>query len=752
MGKFKKVIVIILLISVLTVTHLFIEAKTNEQTYMLEDNQTIFGDEIYKSNRFTQVDDLSIVTFDSNIPDNYSLIASDLDISLYYNQADYSFIVKDLDTNYLWYSNAPNVENEDISSTMKKLYSSFVILEYYPYNTNTERLTTSLKRKYISDATITTELVENGINLHLVYDSINISFTVQIRVDQGELTVEVPNNTIYELNNNIVGIDLFPNFGSTNSDEIPGYVFIPDGPGALYRFKDNSNLEPVQFSSRYYGLDQGVKLESDTQNNSSFSMPIFGLIHGINQQGVLGIVESGDSSAQFTLIPSGANGVPYNSSYAHFILRESYVYPTNNKGDGITTVPESRFISDMKIRYVFLQDTDANYVGMAKAYREYLEQKEILKYDTTNETKLRLDILQSDSEPGILGMKSVDMTSLKEAEAIVSLLSSLDINLEIVLRGWNKGGYSGQSPYVTKFDLSIGSKNDYIDWFNYLEGLGINISLFVDYVNAYTSSKVSSSDMDLARGIYLRRIAYTDETLNYEDLYFLDPLSTTSIISNDKDFFNDLGIDMCFNAIGNLLFSSYSDSNWWSREYSVAQYLYALSFFDQNPMVQPNAYVWEYVSSYYDMPLYASQYSFYDDTVPFLQIVLRNKMDLFSPFANYFANPEEQLLRLIDFGICPSYIVTESKTTDLKYSDASEFYSTTFSEWEPKMISTYEKISAVLDQVTGADIMSRVVLQTGVVRITYSNHISIIINYTDSPYTDGELHVPQKDYYVEVVS
>lgn len=752
MGKFKKILVILLFVSILAVTHLFIEARTNTMQYSLDDNQTVFGDEIYKSNRFTQVDDLSIVNFDSNIPSGYVLIASDLDIELYYNQENYSFIVKDLETDYLWCSNAPNVENEDISSTMKKLYSSFVILEYYPYNTNTERLTTSLKRKYVTDATITTDLVENGINLHLVYDSINISFTVQVRIEEGELTVEIPNNTIYELNNNIVGIDLFPNFGSTISDEIPGYVLIPDGPGALYRFKDNTNLEPVQFSSRYYGLDQGVKLDNSSQTNSNFTMPIFGLIHGINQQGILGVVESGDTSAQFTLVPSGANGVDYNSSYAHFILRESYVYPTNNKGDGITTVPESRFISDMKVRYIFLQDDDANYVGAAKAYRNYLETKEILNFNSTNEIKLRLDILESDSEPGILGMKSVDMTTLDKAKEIVANLNALGIDLEVILRGWNKGGFTGQSPYVAIFDRSIGTKSQYIDWFNELDELGIDISLFVDYVNAYTSSKVSSSDLDLARGIYLRRISYTFENLNYDELYFLDPLATTSIISKDQQFFNELDVDMCFNAIGNLLFSSYSDGEWWSREYSVAQYLYALSFFNQQPMIEPNAYVWGYVSSYYDVPLYASQYSFYDDTIPFLQIVLRSKMDLYSPFANYFANPEEQLLRLIDFGINPSYIITDKETTELKYSDASKFYSTTFSEWQPKMISTYETIAQVLNQVAGYDILSRVVLQTGVVKVTYSNNVSIYINYTDSDYSNDSVLVPLNSYYVEVLS
>jgi len=635
---------------------------------------------------------------------------------------------------------------------MMKQYMSLVVLEYYTFNELTQKLSTSSKRKYVSDAHVVTYLFADGLDIELKFEDIGIEFKVQIRLVQGELTIRIPNDSIVEDVNKIVSLDLFPHFGSTISDEVKGYTLIPDGPGALYRFKDNAAKEPVQFSARYYGADQGIRPDGESVSQSNLSMPIFGMVHGINQQGFLGIIESGDTSAQYTLIPSGANGVNYNSSYVHFILRESYVFPTNNKGDGITTVSEDRFVSDMAIRYHFVSGEDANYVGLANTYSDYLKTNGTLTALEEALTRLRLEVLQSDSEPGIIGMKNVTMSTVSSTEKMINQLIDQAVKLEVVLRGWNQGGMSGQSPYKTSFSKDVGSNRAFETLIATLNENNIPISLYVDYVNAYQTSSRPSSSFDLARGIYLKQIVRTNINLLYPEEYFLDPLSTLALMKKDVDFFSDLAVSLTHDGIGNLLFSTYADGKWWNREASVALYLEALSYYEPQPMIKPNAYLWRYVSTYYDIPLYASQYSFYDDTIPFLTLVLRGKMKLYSPYMNYFANPLEQFLILLDYGISPSYIVTNAPTTDLRYTQASKFFSTTYSEWEAKIVTSYETISSVLDLVSGAEVESRIVLATGVVSVNYSNGIHIYINYGDQPYDDGTREIAPKGYFVEVTS
>ena len=89
----------------------------------------------------------------------------------------------------------------------------------------------------------------------------------------------------------------------------------------------------------------------------------------------------------------------------------------------------------------------------------------------------------------------------------------------------------------------------------------------------------------------------------------------------------------------------------------------------------------------------------------------------------------------------PSFIITNDNTFKLKFTDANSFYSTQYKDFKQEIIDEYNLINKNLQSVATETIDSREVLAPGVVKVTYSNQISFVINYTISDYTEDNLSV-----------
>jgi hypothetical protein len=167
-------------------------------------------------------------------------------------------------------------------------------------------------------------------------------------------------------------------------------------------------------------------------------------------------------------------------------------------------------------------------------------------------------------------------------------------------------------------------------------------------------------------------------------------------------------------------------------------------------MIAPNAYLWAMTDAYFDVPLYASQFQFYDDTIPFLPLVLTGSIDLYSPFVNFFANPLEQWLRLVDYGIKPSYLLTVQPTTLLRHSAANHYYSTAYAEWLPQIRLFEEIMGPAYEATQGAARTTRTVVSPGLVRNVYDNGTILYINYGDVDQASPDGIVSAKSIRIEV--
>ena len=145
---------------------------------------------------------------------------------------------------------------------------------------------------------------------------------------------------------------------------------------------------------------------------------------------------------------------------------------------------------------------------------------------------------------------------------------------------------------------------------------------------------------------------------------------------------------------------------------------------------QPFAYLWNHTESFLDMPLYTSNYIFEDESVPFLSIVLKGIMPVYSEYVNFEANKQEFFLKLVETGTRPSFYITKENSSRLIYTNSSDIYSSEYSVYRDTILSYTKELAAVYEKTEGACIVGHEILGNGITVVTYDNGVKIYLNYS----------------------
>jgi hypothetical protein len=116
--------------------------------------------------------------------------------------------------------------------------------------------------------------------------------------------------------------------------------------------------------------------------------------------------------------------------------------------------------------------------------------------------------------------------------------------------------------------------------------------------------------------------------------------------------------------------------------------------------------------------------------VPFLQLVLHNTMELYAPYANFSFYTQRDILRMIDYNVFPSFVLTHSPAHYLSNTNSFNFYSTEFAIYRDIILNVYRQTAPVMTQTMGREWLNRQVLADGVVLNTFEGGMTVLINYT----------------------
>jgi hypothetical protein len=472
------------------------------------------------------------------------------------------------------------------------------------------------------------------------------------------------------------------------------------------------------------------------------------MVHGYKQNAFLSVVEKGAAYGELQVHPAGVI-TNFNFLYSAFVYNESFFQATNRSGAGVTTIQRKTNAFDIKIHYRFLTGQDGDYVGMARSYQQYLVDQGVLKKPSaaSDHIGIRLEFLGGEREKVLFWYRSIPMTTIRQ---MGDILDGLNIkNTEAIYYGWQPLGASSMPPRTLKLEGSLGSVGELSALADTVASGGGTFYLYDAPQAAYRGEGGYSPRNDLAMSITDVNLLGFTRTLNY--FLNIDALNRRyATFSKDVSAKGKFGLAL--DGFGSNLFSDFKTSHFLNREDAIQRYQQVLA---ENPMetafYMPNDYMYRFVKSYFDMPLASSGYIYTTDMVPFLQIVLAGYIPYYGPALNFSSNYREDLLRQVDFGVYPSYFLTQEPTARILDTPSNWIYSSSYQQWGQEIQQTYQWMDSLLAPVRGQEIVARDVLQPGVVATTYANGVQILVNYNEAPYSVGDVTVGAQDAVVREV-
>jgi len=602
---------------------------------------------------------------------------------------------------------------------------------------------------------------------------------LEYTIDEDGVTVRLPANGIEydETTYKLLSVSVLPYMGCISAQN-PGYTFMPDGSGALFSAMALRGVSWNRVGS-LYGPDYAYQQISGA-HQELLTMPVFGAVtqvrdyrvvenntntetepaetdengepvepaepqvpviyeEFIRNKGYLAIITEGDSLASIRY-ENGGTLNKYAAIYASFIPRPSDEYnlaQSISVASDVTWRVESprKYVDSYRIKYIMLDDKDvaaraglnkyyeASYVGMAQAYRDYLEKNGILTRLTENDVKkdmpLYIEVLGSMTiQDRILSIPvEVDkpLTTFEDIMTMHKELSEAGVsNINFKLKGFANGGLNGRLsapyvPYKLKWEKSVGGADGFKDLLAYAKEKGIGI--FPDFDFAYAANNKSfdgfSYKKHAVKTIDDRYTSkrYYDATTQSFVRYFeiaISPSVFDHFYSKFRTYYLDyepVGISVA--TLGSDLNSDFDEDDPYNREDSKKFTIALLKNISEdcgNVMVDVgNAYTFKYVDHILNARLNSSRFFNETYSIPFVGLVLHGYINIAGTPINEEGDISTAVLKAIENGASLYFILAYRNISELKKDELlCEYYSVRYDIWFDDIVKYYNIVNEAI--------------------------------------------------------
>ena len=621
-------------------------------------------------------------------------------------------------------------------------------------------------KQYCPEYTYETLEEDHAITQYEGTDAAPVLFRLSLEYtldDDGNLDVRLPANGIRfdESAFSLTYIRPLPYFGA-GSNDYSGYTFFPDGSGSLVRFED-IGTKPLTLTGQLYGEDYAYQVIGGA-HKEVMRMPVYGVVetnvalpktvtdpdtnvttttyaeiltadgepYAKKTNGFLAIIEEGDALASIST-DHGGSLHKYNTVYTSFSPRPKDSY---NLAESIsvgqnatyTVVSERKYTGSYRIKYIMLTDDElaaesglkdyyeASYVGMAKAYREYLEAEGILSDLTDVEDSIPLYIESFGCIEDIERILSIPVEVLKplttfdDLKEMYNKLSEAGItNINYKLTGYANGGMNDTAAYNVKFEKKVGGNSGFTEFCEYAAANKIGVFPDFDFANVSVFEMFDGVTMrkHLVKTMDNRYTSkrYYDSTLqSYQRGYSL--AISPSVYSYFYEHFNEkysalspIGISV--STLGTDLNSDFDKKDPYNREDSKGFTIDLLADIDedyQNVMIEGgNVYALQYADHILGVSLDSSRYTNASEAVPFVGMVLHGSVNFAGTAINMAGDIQYELLKAIENGSSLYFTLSMQNTSLLKEDvEFNKYYSVAFDIWYDEVVSIYNELNDVM--------------------------------------------------------
>ena len=610
-------------------------------------------------------------------------------------------------------------------------------------------------------------MLDNGADALVDFTALGVKVKLQIRLEDDSIAITLPKDGLEEYpvskgidkktgletftDTRVCGVYLLPCFGATKLDEKAGYMLVPEAAGALIEFSDGEGVGTTPFSKRVYGTNIGVDKSVMTELNrpaEQITLPVYGMAYTDDQLGYLAVVENGSEAAEIMAYPGGVI-TDYNWAAAHFTLREQYIAQTT-RTLGLNSRESKPYMRDMTVRFYILSGENASYTGMAQRYRKVLQESGGLNTaDTTY--RPRLDFLGAESVEFLLWNSVEPMTSVEHMDEILTACDESGIADPLVIyRGWQPGGLTWSlGSGSVKLEGKLGREDDLIDLAQKIRERGGKFMLEIDPVQA-NPDRMYNMRVDVVRTLGQTIAEHQTGKELYPKLYYLTPGRSAEILKAMADKWGKHVDGLALVKLPNTLYSYYSRGGNHSRGETLAAYQDTLASLNaplalENPL---SGYLGQ-TDVFLDLPLDTTSYSFLSAEVPFLPMVLSGNIPYYATWLNFESNQQKALLKLVEYGAYPSWLLTGEDVQPLIHTNSSDVFSAKWDVLLSTMTEINGKLAALHEAIGGSAMAKHELLDTDVVKVTYENGTAVYINYRKADVNADGITVPALGYLVK---
>lgn len=619
----------------------------------------------------------------------------------------------------------------------------------------------------------------------------NFKLALEYYVNENGLEVRFPANglTFDETNYKLTSITILPYMGA-GLTYYKGYTFIPDGSGSITRFEDTSSHATQ--GGKVYGQDYAYQ-QISSQNQEVFRLPVFGVVTSDdlrNQNdkqyleevrnhasGYVAIVTEGDALTNITS-EHGGKVHCYSSVYCSFNPRPQDKY---NLADAIsigadaeyTVVSKRKYTGSFRINYIMLSDTadedvdksklnpnrtyyEASYVGMAKAYRDYLEKKgeltrltaettkdsiplyvETFGVTETDETILSIPVTVKKALTSFDNLKVMSKVlrgeQLTEKELMAELnmtkkeleesgmtpekyakMTSPITNINYRLRGYTNGGMVSTVPTKVKFEKAVGGNSGFRNFLAFASEKGIGVYPEFDFAymldvsafdgfNYRTDAVKTIDNRYITKRTYdavLQSFAKSDKicisTCVYREFYEKFQKAFSKVLK-DKVSYVSVG------SVGSDLNSDFDEDDPYNREDAKLHSVELLSQMKDKygkVMVDAgNAYSIPYASIILNAPLDSSRFLSSSASVPFFGMVFHGYVEIAGAPTNMAGDIKYETLKIIESGATIYMLLSYDNIELLKEDEVlSQYYAIDYKIWRETLLTQKDENGNVISK------------------------------------------------------
>lgn len=649
-----------------------------------------------------------------------------------------------------FYSVSQSLDDDTKTSKKNKIaYGSQLIIEYAAtedFSSTGLVSKTNSQVGCVNRDTVKTKRLENGIRVEYDFTNLSIFIPVEYTLEDGKLFARIITDEITEGQDaSLISVNLLPSFGAGNENE-DGYIFIPDGCGALMYF--NSNKTENTYSANVYGKELSLNHELFKLNvTEEIKLPVFGICRPGNNA-ILGNINSGDGSARIDAMVG-------NDTFGQNICSSTMIYRTvttdkfttsKSKQVDIYRLSEQCFSGkDYIVSYSILSGEKSDYSALAQEYREYLiSEKELTKND--NAQLVNLDIYGALEVAGnFLGIKYTKLKSLTGYTDVINIIESLEENgiknPSFRYIGWqNDGIFNKKIPTKNKLIRTLGGRTQWKKLQNFIaqnDILAVYETDLLQYRKSFLNKAASTTfnkkawQYQYGRSTYVQKIT-VDSWLNIKP-QLIEKYSNKYLNNINKSVQN-----ISLSTITNLIYSDFKENSGLHRsDFPKIASSVLNNYKKENYTLSgenANAYALPYLSIIYKAPTSSSGFKAFDRDVPFYQIVLKGYISMTVKARQEELRNNDEFLKAVETGSALLYNCIYDNAEEIRGLREETLYSSQYTLWSDVAAEHYKNYISLYNKLLGKSILKNYELTDNVMLTEFEDGIKVIVNYNYEDY------------------